>query len=461
MPKSFLYWALLLLLLADTGYSFLQHYRMPLDGDMAAIIWPSEGYRQVLNNPFGWRAVFQGETYPAPNRFFAHLGMTTWFRNVPLWLQGLVSPIDSIYGACALAKTGMQVFLILLLATYITGSCRLGEKRFLGAALLMAPLFQTAGYNQVMGIIDKSVTYCFFYALPLGLLMWYLFPLYRSFYLEETRRPGPILLIFLALLAIVLAFNGPLIPGVVFIVAILALWNRGRGTGQKPLLVSLALFGVLCAYSFYVGRFNAENLSHEIPMIERYLRLPEGLFWQFARKPGPVLLLIAVLLNALLIQRTTPDSEGRKILRTLGWIGLFSLLFILLLPLGGYRDYRPNIIRRDTLMPVFLCLFYFYGLSTRYLWSRLRGVAQKAYWAGVILLLCVFTLSDNFHFPNNACEREELGRIAASSETVVPLEAGCKVMSWDLPTDPASSEWNALLLEYWGVTDEKTLFYHK
>ncbi|MBK6620189.1 MAG: hypothetical protein IPG32_04690 [Saprospirales bacterium] len=137
------------------------------------------------------------------------------------------------------------------------------------------------------------------------------------------------------------------------------------------------------------------------------------------------------------------------------------MLFILLLPLGGYRDYRPNIIRRDTLMPVFLCLFYFYGLSTRYLWSRLRGGAQKAYWAGVILLLCVFTLSDNFNFPNNACEREELGRIAASSEPVVPLEAGCKVMSWDLPTDPASSEWNALLLEYWGVTDEKTLFYHK
>lgn len=459
MPKSILNWVLFALLLADTGYSFMQHYRMPLDGDMAAIVWPSEGYRQVLKDPFGWGAAFHGETYPAPNRFFAHAAMSAWFLNVPLCLQGLVSPIDSIYAACALAKTGIQVLLILLLGAYISGSRRIWEKGFLGAALLVAPLFQTGGYNQVMGIIDKSITYSFFYALPLGLLMWYLYPLYRSFYMEETRRPGPALLIFLAFLAIVLAFNGPLIPGVVLIVAVLAWWRRRPG--QNPLLVSLALFGLICAYSFYVGRFNAENLSHEIPMIERYLRLPEGLFWQFARKPGPVLLLLAVLLNAFLIQRTAPDSEGRKILRALGWIGLFSLLFILLLPLGGYRDYRPNIIRRDTLMPVFLCLFYFYGLSTHYLWSRLRGGAQKVYWAGVILLLGVFTLSDNFRFPDNACEREELGRIAASSDAVVPLEAGCKVMSWDLPADPVASEWNSLLLEYWGVTDEKTLFYHK
>jgi len=461
MVKRYLYWLLLLLLLADTGYSFLQHYRMPLDGDMAAIIWPSDGYAKVLNDPFAWKAVVQGETYPAPNRFFAHGAMRTWFRNVPLWLQSILPPIDSVYAACALAKTGIQVFLICMLALYIAGPGSGRKRDLLLAAALVVPLFQTAGYNQIMGIIDKSITYNFFYALPHGLLMLYFYPLYRAFSGEGGRKAGWAQHLVLAVPAIVLAFSGPLVPGVVLIVVVLAGMQKEMNAVQRPLFYSLLFLALLCAWSFYAGRFNAENPAHEISVWERYLRIPEGLFHQFTLKPGPALLLGAVLLNAFLIRKYTPGPEGQKILRALKWIGIFSLLFLLLLPWGGYREYRPNIVRRDTLMPVFLCLFWFFGLSSLFLARNLRGFFQKIFWAGLLGFLCIFTFIDEFRFNDNACEREALEQIAMSKEVVVPLEAGCKVMSWDLPSDPASSEWNARLLEYWGVTGGKKLFFHK
>lgn len=40
------------------------------------------------------------------------------------------------------------------------------------------------------------------------------------------------------------------------------------------------------------------------------------------------------------------------------WIGVFSLFYILLLPLGGYRDYRPNVLRHDTILPITLSLIF-------------------------------------------------------------------------------------------------------
>ena len=457
--RKYLNGIFLLLLLADVGYSFLQHYRMPLDGDMSAIICPSDGYGMVLSDPFGWGVISRGETYAAPNRFFAHGFMQTWFRNVPLCLQGFLSPIDSVYAACALAKTGFQVLLIYLLALYISGSGKIWKNEFILAAVLITPLFQAAGYNQVMGMIDKSITLNFFYALPMGLLLVYLLPFYRASYLGEKQKPGWILQVLLSMLAVVLAFNGPLIPGVVLIIALLVMLPPRRDQFGNSLLFSLRFFGFLCIYSIYIGRFNIENLTHEIPMLERYLRLPEGLFHQFTRKPGTWLLLLVIALNILLIRWKNAGPEGQKIIRALKWLGIFSLIFILLLPLGGYREYRPNIIRRDTLMPVFLGLFYIYGISSLFLIRRLQGLSKKIYLAGLVAFLALFTISDNFRFNNNDCERKALEEVARSPDPVVPLDADCNVMSWVRPTYPAATEWNACMLEYWGVTSEKKLYF--
>ena len=42
-----------MLLLADLTYSFVQHYSMPLDGDMAGGIVPAEDVKPILKDPFG------------------------------------------------------------------------------------------------------------------------------------------------------------------------------------------------------------------------------------------------------------------------------------------------------------------------------------------------------------------------------------------------------------------------
>jgi hypothetical protein len=53
MRKEIIYFVLLVLTLSDVGYSFLQHYNTPFDGDMAGGIVPAEDVKPVLESPLG------------------------------------------------------------------------------------------------------------------------------------------------------------------------------------------------------------------------------------------------------------------------------------------------------------------------------------------------------------------------------------------------------------------------
>jgi hypothetical protein len=59
--------------------------------------------------------------------------------------------------------------------------------------------------------------------------------------------------------------------------------------------------------------------------------------------------------------------KGKKMIRILMWIGIFTFMYIMLLPFGGYRPYRPRIIRYDTFMPVTIALIYYFGASTYFI----------------------------------------------------------------------------------------------
>ena len=85
--------------------------------------------------------------------------MSAYFKTMPFVFQKFVSPIDSIYLSCALAKTVIQVSIIFLIALFICGIRKIFKKEILIAAVLITPLFQTCGYQSYMGIIDKSITY--------------------------------------------------------------------------------------------------------------------------------------------------------------------------------------------------------------------------------------------------------------------------------------------------------------
>ncbi|MFZ2901061.1 MAG: hypothetical protein WA004_20690 [Saprospiraceae bacterium] len=435
---------LLILLLADAGYSFFQHYHVALDGDLAPIAAPSEWYAKVLGDPLGLQALLEGERYAAPNRFFAHWTMAQYFRHVPLALQSFLNPIDSVYAAAALAKTAIQLLLVWLLASYASGRRRATAKEWLLAAVLITPLFQTFGYNGLMGIIDKSVTYTFFFALPMGLLLLFFLPFYKKMRMPPPMQAG------WAFLALFLALSGPLVPGVVLVACLLTLaWQRrAKAPISRQQLFFFGLISLLSLYSLYIGTFNAEQAAQSIPLPERYLRLPGGLASLFTLKIGLPLLVFSISVNGILLR-----NRSQVFTQALCWVAIFSLLYLLLLPLGGYRDYRPDIVRRDTMMPVFLGLFFLFGLSSMALLQLKRWYA-----AGLGLVLLLFTLADEPGTGHNACEKSALQTLSRAQESPVRIPGSCTVMSWEKITAPSMSEWNARMLERWGITEGKVLY---
>jgi len=478
MLKSNFKYLLLLLILADIIYSLVQHFHMPLDGDMACIIMPSDGYKHLMSDPFGISAL-KGEIYAGTNRFFAHWSMSTYFKIAPFICQTVVNPIDSIYLSSALAKLGIQIFIIWLLSVYITGTWNILQKEFILVTFLVTPLFQSWGFNNYLGIIDKSITYTFFYALPLGLLMLFFLPFYKAISLKEAIKFKPYLIAILIPFSLFLSLNGPLIPAVVLIISPMILlylfWDfYARSTNQriisrilqainsipKQLVFIIILFCVFCLYSFYIGRFNAENFNKTIPLLDRYLLLSKGLFFQFTRSLGPIMLIGIIVINSVILSRQE-NPDAKAILRKLNWIGLFALIYILLLPFGGYREYRPFIIRWDTFMPINLCLFYFYGISSLYLINNYKSKLKTAYIAFIIVFLLVFTIADKTDYNASTCEKESLKTIEKSPEKIILLENNCSIMAWGKIRNPNDSKFNCQYIQYIGVLKEEKLYYQK
>ena len=272
----------------------------------------------------------------------------------------------------------------------------------------------------------------------------------------------------------VLSFNGPIIPGVVAVVqvGICLVWllRHWRATGGSwgaigprvpwPAFSLLLLLGALCLYSLYIGQFELESRDITIPLAERYRRLPTGLNETFFRRPGLAILLSVVLLNTLLLGRLLPAStESRRLRQLLGWLALFAVAYMLLLPLGGYREYRPHIIRRDSIMPVLLGLMALYGATTYYLAHHLTGRRRLGYLAWVAALSVFYTVSDNsWKYPANDCQREALATLARATTPAVDLPQSCPVLSWGPIPAYGESEVQAELLAYWNITQGKRLF---
>jgi len=478
MKKRIIYSILFLLLLADLGYSFAQHLSQPLDGDMAWNIVPAKEISPIFKSPLGITAIVKHESYPNPNRFFSHWTMKEYFNIVPLLLQKIVSPVDSLYLSCALFKIFIQLVLIFLLAMSITGTSNFLKLDFLIAAVLVAPLFQTNGYQGYMGIIDTAPSYVFFYAFPCALLFLYFSPFILEYY--HGKKPAGHLLINILWIpfALVVSLSGPLNPGIALIFSLLIFYNFIKNnysqsnsqsffkrTGNSILripgnywfyLLPISLFSL---YSLYLGRYNSNNLNK--PLIELYSRLPAGIYHQFTQKLGFPILFIAIALNIIIIGYYYKTAAGKKILDVFKWIGIFALLYILLLPLGGYRDNRPNILRYDTIMPVTLCLMFMFGISALFLFKNMTS-KQKIWYIPVIAgVLFIFTNCDDAQFDNNKCERTALKEISESKDSVVQIPGDCKVLSWGKLPKPKNSELNVQLLTIWRIIKDKKLYYNK
>jgi hypothetical protein len=468
MTRRILYLVLLALLLTDTAYSFIQHMNQPLDGDMAAGIVPAPDVQPILDDPLGISVITEGKTYPNPNRFFSHWSFMRYFSHVPLFLQSLADPVESVYLSCAIAKTIIQLSIIFLLAFYITGTANLRKLEFLLAAVLITPLFQANGYRSYMGIIDPATTYTFFYALPAVLLLIYFAP----FFIERfhgVKNAGWLMKLVWIPLAFVVCLSGPLNPGVVLVLAAIAFpvliaerYNSLKSNGTASIIKAIhhipgrywfcfVPVAVLSIYSLSIGRFNSVNIEHAVPLAQLYPKLPKGLFSLLTGKPGFLLLLGMLAVNTVIIRAKLWNEEGRKLISCFKWIGLFALIYILLLPLGGARDYRPLVARYDTFLPVTIGLMFIFGATVLFIGRQAAGKMRIAYASVVMAVLLAFTVADKPELEKNDCEKHALKNIYASGADTLPAVNDCPVLSWERSVDPGQASINELLLKRWRI----------
>jgi hypothetical protein len=250
-----------------------------------------------------------------------------------------------------------------------------------------------------------------------------------------------------------------------------SLWQRaGRALGQLPpaLLLAFGLLSALSLYSLYIGRNNSENLWVAMPLAERYARLAQGVLYQLTGevqltdKYGYSLLLAMLLFNAFILSRCLPTPQAARVQAVLKWLGLFALVYLLLLPLGGYRSYREYIVRRDSILPITLGMIGAYALSAHYLLTHLPAAGRWAYATLVVATLAVFTFNDQYKdSESNACERGLFAQLAASPAPIVRLPATCTMMDWQPLTDYRKSELNGWMLHYWGITKTPKRYYQQ
>jgi len=451
----------LFLIIAGLVYSFFQHYTAPLDGDLVGVVLPTTAYQRVLEAPFGFPAVINGERYAATNRYSIHQTMYLYFNSMPIVLQKMLDPVSSIYASAGLFKVLLQGFLLWLFSIYITTILKRKDQCLLAAVLLL-PLFQHSIYNGYLGLISGSITYTFFYTFPLALLLWFFLPYFNILISQKKILPTINLwLVPLILLGIVyLSFSGPLIAPLILMIGPLLIINLllKKSSFNIPIGM-LFLFVLLGLYSFYLGTFNLEN-AHEISIVERYKLLPYGLFYQLTNRPALPIFLMFIMGNLWWIKQNQQNPIAKQILYLAKILLLFAIVYMLILPLGGYREYRPFILRMDTLMPVNFGLFILYGASTLFILNKIKGKGRKIYLGILLVFSLIFLNANRSDFNENACERNALERIAIADENIVKLEESCEVLSWEIIRNPEKSHSNAQLFDRWNLTDTIKLYYY-
>jgi hypothetical protein len=478
--RKLIYILLAFFLLADLSYSFLQHLNQTLDGDMPGGIVPAWDVKPVLSSPLGFRAVLKDTTYPNPNRFFSHWSFKKYFNHAPQLLQKFFHPVESVYLSAAIFKTALQILLLFILAAAVSGNLNIFRLRWMVSAAILAPLLQTNGYRHSMGIIDNSITYTFFYALPSALLILFLLPLVLK-YIHKKDFSFNWHFIFLWIpLSFIVCLSGPLnAPALLVIILIFLIYRIHSAYKEQPFHtfpsgIKSAVLNIPTGYSIlfipasilslwalFLSRYNSVDIANQIAVWISYSRLPAGLIHWLFESIGYPLLIVMLLINYWLTIRYGKNDEANTILKLYKWTVLFIIVYILLLPFGGYRVYRPNVIRFDSIMPVTIGLFFLYGISSVYLIKLLNGVKRNAYLFIIALVMFIYTLADKPKFHKNDCEKAALYQIAGSNELVVKLGYDCNVISWQRIEKPEDSELSAELLMIWRITDRKKLYYYE
>lgn len=282
-------------------------------------------------------------------------------------------------------------------------------------------------------------------------------------------------------MALVSSLSGPLNPGIALVVSLLLviyhflLSFNSSFAENKLVRIKLAILHIpkdlyfyvipICVfslYSLYLGRFNSVSLdSEEMPIYILYSRLPEGIFFIITRKLGFPVLLLVIITNVIIIHNNFRTPFGNRLLKLFKWIGIFSLVYIMLLPLGGYRNYRPYILRYDTIIPITVSLMLLFGMTTIFIIKNISRKQKIWYIPLITVVMLLFIYADEPKFDKNICERNAIMQIANSKNRIVEIDDTCTVLSWTIINNPQDSRLNIELLKMWEIIDDEKLFYQR
>ncbi len=462
LEKLFVIIAIIILVI-DFAYSTYQYQNTKLDGDFAGIVLPNEWYAKVLDDPFGKSAIIDGNRYQATNRFTSHFVMRTYFYNVPIFLQNFFNPIDSLYLSVTIAKILSHFLFVFLIAYYVTLILGYSKSKHVIAMSIIAPFLINFGlYDYFLGFNDKSITYSMFYTLPIVLMMAYYLPFFKRAYIHSQKISNLFLIIYIPI-SLLIVLSGPVVAPIMLLLnSTLFVYVVFKNNVYKTLKLSNDLLfyviGILFSlYSIYLGTFNNENDICNLSISERYIALFKGLHnILFTIKEGVIFLYILIVINFFMIKKFNISLNFNKILLILLSI---IILYIFLIPLGGCREYRPLILRRDTFLPILTIILFLISISSVHL------LYNKRYLFLILWLpfSIVFWNSDVMpsDYESNNLEKKNLVQLSQSSDSCVLLNENFPVLSWYNTYNCNESYINSQLLLHYKITPRLILYKNK
>jgi len=420
-----------LVLLFDVAQSVFHYANLSLDGDLVKIIAPCESYSVIFTDPFGFKAITQKIQYAGAGRISCHFMMQQWFTTIPSAINYFIEdPVRSVYYSSALFSGLLHVFFIAICLLFVRLKNRFNFRTVLILALLASVFIQYQSFYHNFGIIDLSITYSFFYIFPLLILITYLYPFYKRAQTGDRKKMSLLSHALLFLIALLLSFSGPLIQPIVFILFIIYgyYYLKNSKKGDKVFLVHLSLLTFLCGYAFYVSQFNIES-STQLDLLSRYTLLLEGLFRILTGKLVWPIVIFGSVLNLILLKKSFPGSCNSTLFK---YLSLFCAIYIFLLPLGGFRPYRPFIIRYDTFLPVTVIACFIFLITTAKLLVLVREKEKVFYTAWIVVFFVLMIQPDlSFFKRGDNCQFNSLIEIDQSDEKIIDVEPQCQILTWD------------------------------
>ena len=234
---------------------------------------------------------------------------------------------------------------------------------------------------------------------------------------------------------------------------------------DRRMYLFLIPISILALYSTFLGTYDNAYREVQPSLKALYLILPKGIWNYFFESLYYLIILFLLLINYLIIFfKYKNEPQSKRIVNLYKFLLVFAVIYILFLPFGGYRPYRPFILRFETCLPItilsMITIAYGFLFIVRKLLNEKWTYYLKIIYPSVFLLITMFfTFRDGIQI-RNECEKLSLYIIANSEEDVVVLENDCAVVGWGPIYNPEDSKHYGELLYLWKITDKPKLYYN-